>query len=111
MMVHYYNCRVSGQYPSSCFYLKQCFGDNSVPTCFQVKPTQMGPASVSSLVIGTSFIDWAQLSRFYLKGQSSFVLKKGSVLNKNGMMDNVQKHNSCNRLFIFSVKPELLKSQ
>jgi hypothetical protein len=45
--------------------------------------------------IGTSFVDWAQLSVFYLKTgtESSFL---NVVLNKNRMMDNVQRHNSCN---------------
>jgi hypothetical protein len=38
-------------------------------------------------------IDWAQLSRFYLKTETIQSLKR--VLNKNRMMDNVQKHNTC----------------
>jgi hypothetical protein len=39
--------------------------------------------------IQTSSIDWAQLSRFYLKMESP-----KHVLNKNRMMDNVQKCNT-----------------
>jgi hypothetical protein len=48
---------------------------------------------------GTSCIDWAQLSRFYLKtgrvqSPKRCVLKykQDSVLNKNRTMDIVQKH-------------------
>jgi hypothetical protein len=50
--------------------------------------------------IGTSCIDWAQLSRFYLKtetesslGNVVFKYKQNGMLDKNRTMDNVQKHN------------------
>jgi hypothetical protein len=66
-MVHY-KCYVSGYYPSSCFYLKQNVWD-----------------------IESSSIDWAQLSRFYLKTETEFSLRN-VVLNKNRTLTNVQKH-------------------
>jgi hypothetical protein len=51
--------------------------------------------------IGTGTVDWAKLSRFYLKteteSQSSkccvFKYKEEGVLNEDRAMDNVQKHN------------------
>jgi hypothetical protein len=52
--------------------------------------------------IGTSSIDWTQLSRFYLKKETiqspkRCVLKnkQDGVFNKDRAMDNVQKHNIC----------------
>jgi hypothetical protein len=52
--------------------------------------------------ISTSSIDWAQLSRFYLKTDIESSLrnvvlknKQGCVLDKDMTMDNVQKHNIC----------------
>jgi hypothetical protein len=42
--------------------------------------------------IGTSSIDWVLLSRFYLKTETESS-SQNVVLNKNRMMDNVQKHN------------------
>jgi hypothetical protein len=39
-------------------------------------------------------IDWAQLSRVYLKTETESRLRN-FVLNKNRTMDNVQKHNIC----------------
>jgi hypothetical protein len=52
--------------------------------------------------MGTSSVDWAQLSRFYLKTETESSLqnvvlkyKQDGVLDKNRMMDNVQKHNIC----------------
>jgi hypothetical protein len=43
--------------------------------------------------IGTSSIDWAQLSRFHLKTETESSLRN-VVLVKYRMMDNVQKHNN-----------------
>jgi hypothetical protein len=43
--------------------------------------------------IGTSSIDWAQLSRFHLKTETESSL--WNVFNKNRTMDNVQKYNNC----------------
>jgi hypothetical protein len=51
----------------------------------QVKPTQE---------LGTSSVDWAKLSRFYLKTETEPSLQN-IVLNKNGMMDNFYKYSSC----------------
>jgi hypothetical protein len=54
--------------------------------------------------IGTSSIDWAQLSRFYLKTETETSLrivvlkysyKQDGVSDKNRTIDNVQKHNIC----------------
>jgi hypothetical protein len=53
--------------------------------------------------IGTSSIDWAQLSRFYLKTETEYSLRnvvlwkinKTVFLDKDRTMDNVQKHNIC----------------
>jgi hypothetical protein len=43
--------------------------------------------------IGTSSIDWAELSRFHLKRRQNPV-SETCVLNKNRMMDNVRKNNN-----------------
>jgi hypothetical protein len=59
--------------------------------------------SVLSLEIGTSSIDWAQLNRFYLKMKTESALRnvvfcninRRVFLDKDGPMDNVQKHNIC----------------
>jgi hypothetical protein len=53
--------------------------------------------------IGTSSIDWGQLSRFYLKMKTESSLRKVMFwnmkrtvfLDKKRTMDNVQKHNIC----------------
>jgi hypothetical protein len=48
--------------------------------------------------IGTSSIDWAQQSRFYLKTETESSLRNvqtGRFLDKDKTMDNVQKHNTC----------------
>jgi hypothetical protein len=58
--------------------------------------------------IGTSSIDWSQLSRFYLKTETESSLRNVMFLkinrtvfiDKYRTMDNVQKHNSCIRLSI-----------
>jgi hypothetical protein len=51
--------------------------------------------------VGTSCIDWAQLSRFYLKTETEFSLRNvvfsniniAVYLDKDRTMDNAQKHN------------------
>jgi hypothetical protein len=43
--------------------------------------------------IGTSSIDWAQLSRFFLKTETESGLRNVMFRNINTTMDNVQKHN------------------
>jgi hypothetical protein len=49
--------------------------------------------------IGASSVDWAQLSRFYLKTETESSLwivvfwKINGVLDKDRTLDNVQKHN------------------
>jgi hypothetical protein len=50
-------------------------------------------------LIGTSSIDWAQLSRFYLKTETETSMrnvvlkyKQDGVLDENRTMDNVQKY-------------------
>jgi hypothetical protein len=73
----------------------------------QVKPTQLGPidGAIPYLRrqghIGTSSIDWAQLSRFYLNTETESSLRnvvfwstnRAVFLDKKRKMDNVQKHN------------------
>jgi hypothetical protein len=84
--MNYYNYYVFGHYPSSCLCLKtQCY------------------LFFSGLEIGTNSIDWAQLSRFYLKAETESSLRnvvywkinRTVFLDKDRTMDNVQKHNSC----------------
>jgi hypothetical protein len=90
-MVHWYKYYVTGHYPSSCFYPKH-------------RPVYISKRNVSE--IGTGPIDWAQMSRFLpedgdrIQSPISCVLKckQDGVLDKNGMMDNVQKHNICTYL-------------
>jgi hypothetical protein len=43
--------------------------------------------------IGSSSIDWPQLSRFYLKTETESILRN-VILNTNRTMDNVQKRNN-----------------
>jgi hypothetical protein len=51
--------------------------------------------------IGASSIDWAKLSRFYLKTESSlrnvvfWKINRTVFLDKDRTMDSVQKHNIC----------------
>jgi hypothetical protein len=65
----------------------------------QVEPTHLGPINGASPClqrgkeIGTSSINWAQLSRFHLK--TDRIQSPKRVLNKNRIVDNVQKHNNC----------------
>jgi hypothetical protein len=59
--------------------------------------------------IGTSSIDWVQLSRFYLKTETESGLRNAVFwkinrmvfLDKDRMLDNVQKHNICTHLSSF----------
>jgi hypothetical protein len=48
--------------------------------------------------IGTSSINWARLSRFYLKTETESSLQNAVFLNKNRIVDNVKKHNT---VFVF----------
>jgi hypothetical protein len=43
--------------------------------------------------IGSSSIDWTQLSSFCLKTETESSLRNVVFLNKNRTMDNVRKHN------------------
>jgi hypothetical protein len=47
------------------------------------------------LEIGTSSIDWAQLSRFHLWMETGLVYEMLLILNGTRTMDKVQKHNNC----------------
>jgi hypothetical protein len=58
--------------------------------------------------IKTSSNNWAQLSKFYLKMETESSLqnivleyKQDGVLDKDRMMDNVQKHNICTNVPLF----------
>jgi hypothetical protein len=51
--------------------------------------------------IKTSSIDWAQLSRFYLKTKTESSLRNVAILSKNWTMDNIQKHNICGFIVVF----------
>jgi hypothetical protein len=51
--------------------------------------------SYLALVHVSSFIDWAQLSRFSSEEGDRIQSPKRCVLNKNMTMYNVQKHNIC----------------
>jgi hypothetical protein len=62
--------------------------------CLHLKELKFGPE------IGTSSIDWAKLSGFYLKTEAESSLRKRVLknkekifLDKDSTMDNVQKHN------------------
>jgi hypothetical protein len=65
----------------------------------QVKYTKLGPIDRASPYLPSS-IDWAQLSRYYLKTETESSLrnivfwdyKQECVLDENSTMDNVQKH-------------------
>jgi hypothetical protein len=43
--------------------------------------------------IGSTSLDWAQLSRFYMKTETESSLRNVMFMNKNRMMDNIQKYN------------------
>jgi hypothetical protein len=68
-----YKYYVFGHYPSSCLYLK-------TPSCLFFKIQRFGDwiLSPSSGPIGTSSIDWAQLSRFCLKTETEDSPSQGS---------------------------------
>jgi hypothetical protein len=92
-----YRYYVSGHYPSSCLYLQAL-------SCLYCKTQRFGDWILSpSPETGTSSIDWAQLSRFYLKAVTEPSLRNVVLCNinrtvsvdKNRTMDNVQKHNIC----------------
>jgi hypothetical protein len=58
---------------------------------------------ISGPEIGTCSIDWAQLSRFYLKTETESSLRnvvfskinRVMFLDKDKVMDDVQRHNIC----------------
>jgi hypothetical protein len=64
---------------------------SSPPTTRRVTVEVFDPASTWV----TNYIDWAQMSTFYLKTETEFSLRNAVCLNKNMTMDNVQKHNVC----------------
>jgi hypothetical protein len=74
-MVHQYKYFVAGHYPLSCLYLK-------TSSCFFFKKTFRRLDSVSGPQIGTSSIDWAQLSRFNLKTETIKSPKRCVLKNK-----------------------------
>jgi hypothetical protein len=71
-MAKRYKYYVSGHCPSSCFYLKH-------------SPVYTSKHNISE--IGISSINWAQLSRFYLKTETECSLQNVVFLNINRMMD------------------------
>jgi hypothetical protein len=79
---------------SFCFCLKQrpiyISEHSSLETgfclCLQVKPTQLGPINRAGLETGTSSINWAQLSMFYLKMETESSLWNIVFLNINRMV-------------------------
>jgi hypothetical protein len=87
-MVHQYKYYVSGHYPSSCLYLK-------TPSCLFFKTQRFGDWILSSSSgktygcpeIGTSSIEWARLSRFYLKRETEYSLR--NVVFKKNKQDGV----------------------
>jgi hypothetical protein len=73
-----YKYYVSGHYPLSYLYLK-------IPPCLYYKTHRfidwiLSPSSGKTYIIGpeigTSFIDWAQLSRFHLKTETESSFQK-----------------------------------
>jgi hypothetical protein len=67
------NYYVFGHFPSSCFYLKHNISETGFSLCLQVKPNQLGP------IVRASPYLWTKI-------------------NKNRMMDNVQKLNICTNI-------------
>jgi hypothetical protein len=47
---------ICGHYMSSCFYLKQCFGDWTLYLCLGKKRTQLGPIDRASPYLQTHFL-------------------------------------------------------
>jgi hypothetical protein len=80
-MEYLYNYYISRRYRSSCFYLK-----HNVSETGPCRPIDRARARAGC-------IDWAQLSRFYLKMETESVSEVLYFLNKNKAMDNIQKHN------------------
>jgi hypothetical protein len=72
-------------------------GSRKRETSVRITILNLGPE------IGTSSVDWAQLSGFYLKTEAESSLRnlvfwninRTVFLDKNRTMDNVQKHNIC----------------
>jgi hypothetical protein len=119
----YISTNVSGHYPSSCLYLKtpsrlffkttfRRLDSVSVFRYLSSGPSWVGfawrrrknPVSETLSVspeIGTSSINWAQVSRFFLKTETessvwNFILKnKQDGVFRKIQDDNVQKHNIC----------------
>jgi hypothetical protein len=91
---------VVGHYPSSCLYLKS-------PSCLFFKTQRFGDwilsPSSGETYSGTSSVDWAQMSRFYLKTETESSLRnvvfwkinRTLFLDKDRTMDNVQQHSIC----------------
>jgi hypothetical protein len=79
---------------------KQNVSDIGFCLRLQVKPTQCSPIDRASPYLLCP-IDWAQLSRFYLKTETESSLqivvfcniKRTVILDKDRTMDNVQKYN------------------
>jgi hypothetical protein len=59
----------------------------------EVKPTQLDPIDIA-----TKYIDWIQLSRFYLKTETESSLRNVATLNKHRTTDNDQKYKICRRV-------------
>jgi hypothetical protein len=76
------------------FYLKQRFGDwilspSSDIGKFRKSESVKIQLAKTCLEVGTSSIDWTQLSRFHLKTETESSLRN-VVLNINMIMDNIQ---------------------
>jgi hypothetical protein len=85
-----YKYHVVGHYPSCCLFFKtQRVGGWTLPLSSGSPYLRSGPE------IGTSSIDWAQLSRFYLKTETESSLRNVVFLHKGRTMDNGQQHNIC----------------
>jgi hypothetical protein len=69
------------------FKTQQRFGDWILPR-FQVGPSSY----LLGQEIGTSSIDWAQLSKFHLKTETESNLRSVVFLNKKRALGNVEKH-------------------
>jgi hypothetical protein len=84
----------------SYLYLNHKVSETGVCLHLQIKPTCWIQSTELALIsghleIGTSFIDWAQLSRCLPQDGDRIQSPKHCDLNKNRMMDNLQKHNTC----------------
>jgi hypothetical protein len=71
------------------------------------------PLQLLSPEIGTTSIDWAQLSGFYLKMETesslqnvmSWKINRTAFLDKDRMMDNVQTHYICTNVLSQTFQP------